>query len=377
MPLTNSDPSGTTPVPDPTSLTTEHINTVKSELRNEYRDRFGALNGVIDLKVSAVKETISAGEADILRQIASADGALRDFAESHFQFIRTQIAALTEALAQSVNGARLEAQTANDALQKLLEASMAASTKLQDVRFSGQEMAISKTETAISVAKDSTGTALMAAMASATAAVKEIDTKSQMRHETAIAAVNALDTKFFDRLGAQQALIDLRAKMNDIAIDKANEANEKRFASVNEFRTTLSDQAREFITTPVLTARTGQLSSQLEALDRQSRLSFEGVQNTMNGLASRLDRGEASNAGQRQAKTDDHSSTGNMVGIIGGAVGVLTLVAMLGIAYINNHNQGQIGFNPTIGADTKRVDDLVARLDAMTRQSQSGQSPGH
>lgn len=277
-----------------------------------------------------------------------------------FTNVETRINALTITVAESVQSARIEAQTANNALQCLLEAAMASSTKLSDVRFASQENAIGKTETAINAAK-----------AAASAALTEVDIKSQMRNSAANSVSGGVELKIENRLTSLEKLSDLRAQMNGVAVEKANEANEKRFEAVNEFRTTLSDQARSFVTVPVLEARAGQLSEQISALDRQTRAAAESLQHTINGLTSRLDRGTGVDAGQRQAVVDGHMSTNSIVGIITGAVGVFMLIVTMVIGYVNMSHNTAPPFNPTVGADTKRVDDLINRFDALSNRMSS------
>lgn len=279
-----------------------------------------------------------------------------------FGHVETRINALTITVAESVQSARIEAQTANNALQCLLEAAMASSTKLSDVRFTSQEIAIGKTETAISAAK-----------AAALAALGEVDTKAQMRNHSASDVAVGVEQKLTNRLNSMEQLNDLRAKMNDIAVEKATQANEKRFEVINGVRGTIADQARTFVTVPVLEARTGQLAEQITALDRQTRQGIDGMQAAINGLASRLDRGEGGNAGQRQAVADGHMSTNSIVGIITGGVGICALIVSIVVGYANTNHTPAPPFNPTVGADTKRVDDLNNRFDALSNRMSSMQ----
>lgn len=53
-----------------------------------------------------------------------------------------------------------------------------------------------------------------------------------------------LDTRFND----QDKMVQAAVVAIKEAVDKANQANEKRFESVNEFRASLSDQTSSFIT---------------------------------------------------------------------------------------------------------------------------------
>jgi hypothetical protein len=359
--------------PDPSALTVKSIRDSRNDLREEGKSHFDAVRSQLTLRINAIKETMANSEADMLRQIASGDGSVRDFAQNHFAFISKQLSSLTVSVTEAVNGARLEAQTANNALQVLLESAMAASTKLADVRFAAQEVAITKTETAIDIAKQGTERAMQTALNAANTAVKDVDTKSQMRHDAALQRMSAVDQEFNNRLRSQGELIDLRAKMSDIAVEKANDATEKRFDGVNEFRQTLSDQARDFVSTPILTARTDQLSAQIDSQDRQSRQALDSIRSNISGLTSRIDRSESTVVGVRQAKDDGHGNIGNVMGIIGGCSSVLMLIVVVGLGIINH--QPTAFLNPTVGADTKRVDDLITRFDSLSNRLTPGYSP--
>jgi hypothetical protein len=223
-------------------------------------------------------------------------------------------------------------------------------------------VAISKTETAITTAMKSSQAAIDTARESAGAKVTDVDNKSAMRHDAAITATNAVELKLGERMQALQQLIDVRARMNEVAVEKANEANEKRFESVNEFRSTLSDQAREFVTTPVLNAKSQQLETQLNALAREFRTGYEAIQGTINGLSTRLTTREATENTKRDVRTSDHMTIGNVWTIIGG---VVALVAVGTTVIVNLPHTNP---NPLVGENTRRVDDLNARLNDLSNQ---------
>ena len=272
---------------------------------------------------------------------------------------------LTISAAEDVRSAREEAQTANNALQRLLEAAMESNIRVADIRFASQESAISKTETAIATATNAAQTAVVAARNSASASLTEVDEKSKMRHEAAIAAVASTEQKVSERLQALQQLIDLRARMNEDAVSKANDANEKRFESVNEFRGQQTDLIRNFVTIPVLDARMLQITAQADTLDRQLRIDTAALRDMFNQLSNRVTGREAADTTKREVKTDSHLTVGSVVGIIGGVVSVLGFIAMVSFSTIGvRHDPPPV--NPMVGADTKRVDDLVSRLNELT-----------
>jgi hypothetical protein len=371
---------GHAPVVDDFDRISQKIASAKGELRAESLERWGNVQRTISLHVDAAKLMMTSQEAELVRQIQTVDSALREVTESHFNFTKEQIGTLTVALRDAqaaarndVENARLEAQTANAALQKLLEAALASYGQLVDTRFTAQKEAIFKVDQSVVASKNALDAQLSAAVVSAKAAFKETNAKGEMRSDNTALMLKAMDERYNDRLKAVSDLIDLRARMHESAVQKAAEANEKRFESVNSNTAALSERTRDLVTQEVLTARAGQLSSELDSLDRQTRISFDGIQATITALGSRLDRGEGAQGGVRQARQEDHSSIGSTVGIIGGIVGILTLVTIITLGIINHSHDPPI--NPTIGADTKRVDDLINRLDSLSRRVDEATHP--
>lgn len=89
-------------------------------------------------------------------------------------------------------------------------------------------------------------------------------------------------------------------------------------------------------------------------------------------INGRLDRGEGGTKGARDERVETHMNIGTILGIIGGIIGALGLVAALASAIIGHNGPSPV---PTVGADTKRVDDLISRLDALSARMNSLQSP--
>lgn len=73
--------------------------------------------------------------------------------------------------------------------------------------------------------------------------------------------IKAIDDRFFAMVDYQKELILVRFEAAQEAIRKADEATEKRFASVNEFRQTLSDQTKSFITRELFESSVKEVSS--------------------------------------------------------------------------------------------------------------------
>lgn len=96
------------------------------------------------------------------------------------------------------------------------------------------------------------------------------------------------------------------------------------------------------------------------------RETIKGISNTFDtkitNLTDRLNRGEGMDSGAREAKVAGNVTNTTITGYIIGAAGVLAvLVSLFGIFH-------QPAGNPTVGADTKRVDDLIAARSAETTQ---------
>ena len=110
--------------------------------------------------------------------------------------------------------------------------------------------------------------------------------------------VDALDRLLTSEIGALGDRVKLALDGAERAINKAEEANEKRFNSVNEFRSVLSDQQRTLTTQTTFQAFQDQSNhdrAQLHDLYQELRVSMQSLV-TSQDLDSRL--------GALNAKTD-------------------------------------------------------------------------
>lgn len=73
--------------------------------------------------------------------------------------------------------------------------------------------------------------------------------------------------------------VDLRFQQVQVAVDKAESATEKRFESVNEFRSTLADQQRTFVPRPEYEAAHQSLENRVNAVTSE----LEKIQNQKQG----------------------------------------------------------------------------------------------
>ena len=136
--------------------------------------------------------------------------------------------------------------------------------------------------------------------------------------EYLIAEIHAAESRSIMRYEAMQAQVEAAFESSQRAIDKADEATEKRFEGVNEFRAALSDQATRFVTNDQLTA----LGSKLEASISRNREDLET-------LATRINLREGAISGSRL-------TWGSMAALVAGLGTVIAIIAVLA-SYLANH----------------------------------------
>jgi hypothetical protein len=149
------------------------------------------------------------------------------------------------------------------------------------------------------------------------ALLAERDLRHQQQVETLRSALDAMSQLTDAKLSGLRTLIDTQAEKvalalasADKAVSKAESATERRFEGVNEFRQTLSDQAREFVT----------------------RREFETLRTTgterMDEMRQWLDRAMGEQTGGRRKVVDQRAQ-------IAAIVGVAALVISLVVVAVN------------------------------------------
>lgn len=106
--------------------------------------------------------------------------------------------------------------------------------------------------------------------------------------EYLMAQINAAEKLSDQRFQAMKEQVAAAFESSQRAIDKADEATEKRFEGVNEFRAALSDQATRFVTTETLLS----LGEKLEAAIERNR-------DDLDKLSKRIDLREGEVSGSR------------------------------------------------------------------------------
>lgn len=125
------------------------------------------------------------------------------------------------------------------------------------------------------------------------------------------ALINNAERRSDARFESMKEMVETAFTTAQTAINKADEATEKRFEGVNEFRAALSDQAQQFVTKPTLNALVQKLEAQIDR-NRED----------LDALAKRIDIREGQAAGSRV-------TWGNMTAIIVAAAAAIGIVVVL------------------------------------------------
>lgn len=94
---------------------------------------------------------------------------------------------------------------------------------------------------------------------------------------------------------------------------------------------------------------------------------INGLKDRFEPIAARIGRVENRETTIKESRAEGHMTVGSVMGIIGGAIGLLALI--VNFYSLNIHQQSlasSLAINPTVGADTKRIDDLVARMNDLS-----------
>lgn len=129
--------------------------------------------------------------------------------------------------------------------------------------------------------------------------------------EYLMAQIDAVEKLSDQRFEAMKEQVAAAFASSQRAIDKADEATEKRFEGVNEFRAALSDQATRFVTTDTLHA----LGDKLEAAINRNR-------EDLDNLATRIDLREGQVSGSRL-------TMGNLIALVTVGLGILGVIIVL------------------------------------------------
>lgn len=100
-------------------------------------------------------------------------------------------------------------------------------------------------------------------------------------------------------------------------------------------------------------------ASELTGLERAINSSKDALHAEITNLKQRVDRQDGIVAGSVEARKETQSSVGSVVGVVGGVTGVCSVAIMLILGLLNH--AATTTTIPTVGADTRRVDDLITQ----------------
>lgn len=255
---------------------------VKAQTANDTLERLVEANHAAAIELTnfqfnASREAITKSEA----ASAVAAGMFDVRINGQFDTLAKQFHAALDALERQVDAARNTGRQRTMehtvAVRVSLEAALDASNKMTSSRFDSAQQALAKVDSQLALSATA-----------AQAAVTAVDSRSTLRYDAVTAMVHSSEEKMINRVTSLQQMIDLRSEMSQTAIIKAEQANDQRLAAVNEFRETLTDQARSFVTSSVMDARISQIQLQLDTIERTSRSSTDGITAAISTLNSQI-----------------------------------------------------------------------------------------
>jgi len=330
------------PIPDPSVITAQEIAKARIELREEFNHLIDGLREAILVRMTA---------ADRAKDL------LADDIEKRQKITDTMLGELKAVQIASDQVVDARAQAANDALERLLNSSINATTSISDVRHEATQLAITKVETQLQSAFAASTSAVNAALTTANAAVDAVDRKAIMRSDATDQRITALEDKVMGKIQSVKDLISLGTEMGKEAITKAENAAEKRFEGLNELRGAMSDQQ----------------SSYLPRIEAEARLrSFEDkIDHTIKGVAANaLDMKGMVRREDLKPITDDITKLRDTASISGGKEkvwaivggGALSIAAIVVAMFATFHRPEP---NPAVTPETGRINDLVTQLNAL------------
>lgn len=183
--------------------------------------------------------------------------------------------------------------------------------------------------------------------------------------------VNRVPT-LLDREAARlQVLLDERtANIRTTIKERDDQAHEDKVAAAKQWQLALSS-LKELISSQnsanslAIAKAEDATTNDLTSLSTLITATKDVLNGEINNLKQRMDRGEGTDRGQRLAVAETHSNIGSVTLLIGSIVGVIGIVMTI-LSFSSAHSSAPppapvAPVNPTVGADTKRVDDLIAQ----------------
>lgn len=105
------------------------------------------------------------------------------------------------------------------------------------------------------------------------------------------------------------------------------------------------------------------MAKDIDSIREVSRLDRDTITNQITSLSNRLITIETSDRAVRESRSEGRLNIGTVAAIIAGIVGLIAIFSATSPGIF-----GRTPINPTVGADTKRVDDLIAMLQNRDRE---------
>lgn len=174
--------------------------------------------------------------------------------------------------------------------------------------------------------------------------------------------------------------IDKRFTERDLRANAINNANQ--LAVQTAFTTNKeSSLAHHTAVTDSMRKTEEGFKDRLSSLETKIDFNKQNLDGSLYDLKDRITRLEAAALTVRETRQEGHMTVGSLVGIVGAIVGVFMLIVVLGFGLYNSSHPP--ANNALVGADTKRVDDLIAqsleqsrllnsRMDALSARFTAG-----
>ena len=184
--------------------------------------------------------------------------------------------------------------------------------------------------------------------------------------------------------------INLRFHERDIRFDQDKRAVAAAMENALQAQKDVARSQNESVTATFAKSETS-FTKEIDGLKALINATRDTISANVINLTGRLDRGEGGFQGAREAVTERHANTGNIVGIIGGSVGVVGLIAALIFGVVNivksDHAPAIVAAaSPLAAENAKRLDDIISqtteqnrllnsRLDMLSNRLTNGQRP--
>lgn len=240
------------------------------------------------------------------RRSASDMVTWKSYVDRVFEEYRVQVAAALVAHDQQVEmnheAASERLNSLHDHIEKIFEEKQRATEIAEREREKASQTLQVERNRATDVAEREREKAAQALSVTLAQAIREGDERLREHIQNQVEQINAaltsVEEKAIIRQEGTQQQIDNRFHYTETAVAKAEANNEKRFASVNEFRSQLSDQVTTFLPREVAEAQ------------------LEELRKAMSTVHSRLDLIQGHGTGETETRSRQQVSIGQLIGIV-------------------------------------------------------------